>query len=49
MDTVTESNLAIALAEEGGLGIIHKNLSPSIQASHVAKLNGLNLVSLMIQ
>jgi IMP dehydrogenase len=36
MDTVTEARLAIALAQEGGMGIIHKSMSPADQAAQVA-------------
>ncbi len=38
MDTVTEAPLAIVLAQEGGLGIIHKNMTPALQAAHVSRV-----------
>jgi len=38
MDTVTEARLAIALAQEGGIGIIHKNMSPKDQARQVSQV-----------
>ncbi|WP_028451121.1 IMP dehydrogenase [Chitinilyticum aquatile] len=38
MDTVTEARLAIAIAQEGGMGIVHKNMNPKAQAFEVSKV-----------
>jgi IMP dehydrogenase len=38
MDTVSEANLAIAMSQAGGLGVIHRNLDPDTQASHVRQV-----------
>ena len=38
MDTVTESEMAIALAQEGGMGVVHKNMSIESQCGHVRRV-----------
>ena len=45
MDTVTESNMAIAIAQSGGLGIIHRNLPTYMQVKEIKKVKSKNLIT----